>query len=72
MATRRQATAPSPSKTDGLPGRAGKLRFDVGVGKTQAAIAAMAQRRAEGAREYPVVVVPNTMIPTRTGEGDAH
>lgn len=71
MTTRRR-TAQTPTCTDGLAGNAGGLSFDVGVGKTRAAIAAILGRRAEGASDCPVVVVPNTVIPTTTGERDAH
>ena len=69
--TARRRPFQAPSCTDGLAGTAGALSFDVGVGKTRAAIAAMQKRRTEGAGDCPVIVVPNTVIST-TGERDAH
>lgn len=74
MTSSRHAKAPTAPCRDGL--NAGRLGFDVGVGRTQAAIAAILQRRADGAGDRPVVVVPNRIIPTTSpdsrGERDAH
>lgn len=43
-------------------GHIGKLKFDVGLGKTRTFLAALALAQKEGSARVPVLVVPNTDI----------